>query len=305
MKRFTVMIGAALALAAPAQAETLRISGIYPAGVDEAAALRSIAVEPFGGEDGQRLSFLIEDRLRQVNLHNQPWLAVLVPELGNDADAVLQGFAEPRFAESTYAEQRETCLVRAADGTCTQTGMIEARCRRVSVSLRPNLRLVAQDGRVIWNSEPSRTQDFGWCPKYDDPPQVDSAIDGWLEAIAGETRYALAPYAQSRDIRIMESRSGLPRDMRGGFSAAIRITESDPQAACSAFVDLLAANPANPSLTFNAGLCAEQRGDFAEAERYYGAARLFDTSDDEAGSGLSRISQRRRAEWQMMQRQAQ
>lgn len=307
--KLAAVIGAvalgALAFAAPAQAETLRISGFYPAASDDAAALRSIAVERFSGEDGARLSFLIEDRLRQIVFYDQQWFAVLVPELGGEADAMLQGYASPRFSETTYTEERETCLTRAEDGTCTETGKVEAQCLRVNVSLRPSLRLVAYDGRVLWSAEPSRAQDFAYCPDFDDRPQVDPVIDGWLEAIAGEVRFALAPHYSVRDIRIMESRRGLPRAARRAFADSIRLTEVDPAAACTAFSDLLAANPAHPSLTFNAGLCAEQRGDYAGAEVHYRAARLFDTSDDEAGEGLSRIAQRRRADRQMVSRPSQ
>ena len=299
MRLAAALAGFVLAITTPAQAETLRISGFYPAASDDAAALRSIAVERFSGPDGERLSFLIEDRLRQIVFYDEPWLTVLVPELARDADAVLQGYASPRFAETAYTEERETCIARDDEGTCTERGMVQAECLRVNVSLRPSLRLIASNGRVIWSAEPNRAQDFLYCPAFDDRPQVDPTIDSWLEAIAGEARFALAPHYANRDIRIMESRSGLPRASRRPFADAIRLTEVDPGAACTAFMDLLAANPAHPSLTFNVGLCAEQRGDYAGADRHYGAARLFDTSDDEAGEGLSRVDQRRRADRQM------
>jgi hypothetical protein len=58
----------ALMAATAAQAETIRVVTVYPAASDEAAALRSIQVEPFGGNAGDDLTIQAEDVLRGINL---------------------------------------------------------------------------------------------------------------------------------------------------------------------------------------------------------------------------------------------
>ncbi len=303
MKWAVLVIGAGLSLASPAQAETLHLSGTAPAGSDAAAAQRSIAVERFGGQDGARLAFLIEGQLRDAYVTPEPYFSVLTPALANEADAVLQGFADPRLAESEFLAERETCIERAENGTCLKTGLVETQCLRVSASLRPSLRLVAREGEVLWSGEPARSQDFSWCPEFDEAPAIDPVIDSWLEASAAEVRFALAPHNWARNVRIMERSSGLSRPARQTFRNAIRIIEHDPYGACMNFTQLLAENPAHPSLTFNVGLCAEAQGDHVTAESHYRAALTHRNSDDECRAGLNRLAQRRRAEWQMASRE--
>lgn len=55
-------------LASAAGAESLRVGVWYPANSDQAAALRSIQVEPFGGDAGDDLTVQVEDVLRGIDL---------------------------------------------------------------------------------------------------------------------------------------------------------------------------------------------------------------------------------------------
>lgn len=283
---------AALAMvgAAPAAAETLRITGYAPADSFAAASIETIAVERFSGADGPRLSLLIEDRLREIELRGRPWFTVLVPSLAGDADAVLTGYIEPRFSESEYKATREICRREDEDGDCIERRDVELDCLRVTMRLRPEMRLIAYDGRLLWSSPLERSEQFSFCPEVDEEPDVDPRIDAMLEDVAQQVRSELAPSFIASDVRIMESRNGLDRDVRNAFRAAVQLTKSDEAAACHEFERLHAADPEQDSLTFNAGLCAEQRGDFAAARRYYRAALASKRSDDEAQAGLERIA---------------
>src|SRR5688572_27114047 len=99
-----VACGAALWCAA-AGAETLPVSGVYPAGNDAAAALGSIAVERFGGEEGQQVGIATADRLRAVTVDGEPYFRV-VPE-GSRADAVLQGTATAESSRRDSSPREE------------------------------------------------------------------------------------------------------------------------------------------------------------------------------------------------------
>ncbi len=302
--RIVLLAAACCSLSAPAEAETLRISGIYPASSDEAALVEAIAVDRFAGPDGARLAFLVEDRLRDVSIGGQPWFTVLVPQLADEADAVLQGLVEPRFAESRFRGTRSVCAVEDDDGECIERRDVETDCLRVTASLAPEMRLVGYDGSLLWSSSAQRSSEVSYCPEFDQKPDFSDTINGWLEGIADETRANLAPRYRVQDIRIMESRRDLERATRNLFRDAIRMTEEDEGRACDMFEQLFAAHPEHPSLVFNAGLCAEQGGDFDLAAQRYRLALGNDQSDDEGEAGLRRIAERLRAERQLAERAA-
>jgi len=296
--------GAALLLSATgAQAETLRVAGVYPAASDDAISIEVLTVDRFAGSEGARLSYLIEDRLRGVSIAGDPWFTVLVPQLAHEADGVLSGYAEPRFSEYDYRGTRNICVRKDEDNACIERRNVETDCIRVNLVMEPDVRLVAQDGRLLWSSNTRRTSEASFCPEFDASPQFDTIIDGWVNEFAAHVRTSLAPRSSTNSVRIMEGRRGLDREARSVFRTAVALTDTDERAACDMFGSLLADNPEQPSLIFNTGLCAEQMGDFAEAQDLYRVALSSRRSDDEAEAGLRRLSLRMRAERQLDERE--
>src|SRR6188474_2840070 len=88
-----VLAGCAFLCATAAAGETLPVKGVYPAGNDAAAALGTIAVEPFGGVDGQQLAIGVADQLRNITIDGEPYFRIVPGGGSADADAVLQGTA--------------------------------------------------------------------------------------------------------------------------------------------------------------------------------------------------------------------
>lgn len=301
MRKFSLLaMGLALGfLTSGAQAETLRISGIYPAATDEAIEVEAIAVEPFGGLDGRRLSYLIEDRLRRITIEGDQWFTVVVPEQGHSLDGVLSGHVEPRFSESAFVGIRNVCWQKNAQDICIEWRDVETQCLRVNLTMQPEMRLAARNGRLLWASNASRATEVSFCPEFDAEPDFEPIIAGWLEEFAAHARGSLAPSAYTSSVRIMESRSGLTGDARAQFRAAIGLTESNGREACAIFNSLLASNPNQASLRFNTGLCAEQAGDLDTAEQLYSLALSSRRSDDEARAGLRRVAERLRARDQL------
>lgn len=290
---------AGVGLSGAARAETLRISGVYPAASDGAAALNTLSVEKFSGTDGPALSFRVADALREAQIDGEPYFTVLVEQLAGEADAVLTGHAEPRFSEQEYRGEREVCWTEDDRGRCTERREVELDCIRVTMTLRPEMRLVGYNGNVLWSSSIERSHQESFCPVLDSPPSADEPIARMVGEIADEIRYELAPSYRAQDIRIMERRRGLEGDARSEFRDAIRLTKTDEAAACAEFERLHAANPNHPSLSFNVGLCAEQRYDVDAAEAAYTFALQFEDSDDEAQAGLRRLEARMRADMQL------
>ena len=299
-----LLTGAFMALASgaislPASAETLQISGIYPAASDGAAALNVISVERFSGPDGPALSFRVSDRLRSAQVQGEPYFTVLVEQLAADADAVLTGHLLPTFSEQEYEGEREICWAEDDRGRCIERREITLDCIRVTMNVRPEMQLIGRNGNLLWNSDLHRSHRTSFCPELDDAPDADGPIARMIDEIADETRRQLAPVYRVHDVRIMERRRGLEGQDRDDFRAAIRLTDTDEEAACAEFERLHAANPDHPALSFNIGLCAEQRYDIDAAESAYSHALQFEDSDDEAQAGLQRLQDRMRADTQM------
>ncbi|MEL7728011.1 hypothetical protein AAG612_00555 [Citromicrobium bathyomarinum] len=301
----TGSIAAMLLGGANAQAETLRVETIYPAASDEAAAVRTIAIDRFAGREGSDFANRIEDRLLDAAIDGQPYFTLLHRSQAGKADAILGGGARVRVTETEFSQQRKICVEEDEDGDCVRREKVDLACVRLAIDVRPRANLRSAEGHILWSERLSRSEVLSYCPGYDDEPLIAPAVDLALAGAADDVRRALAPVQAIEDIRIMERRKGMPRDASKAFRDAIRLTKQDERGACEAFAALEPAIGAHPSLLFNLGLCAEQVGDFATAEQYYGQALADKTSDDEAQAGLRRIGLYLAAESQLESREPQ
>ena len=299
-----IVTAAMLLIGTNALAETLRIETIYPAGSDEAAAMRTIAIDRFTGREGRDFANRIEDRLADAAIDGEPLFTLIHRSQAENADAILDGEAWVRVTESEFSERRRVCVEEDEDGKCIRREKVDLACLRLAIDVGPRATLRSADGTILWSSQLSRNEVLSYCPDHDDEPLVAPVVDGALASAADDVRRALAPVQIIEDIRIMERRKGMARDVSRAFRDAVRMTKQDERAACDAFAALEPALGSHPSLLFNLGLCAEQIGDFATAETYYRQALVDKTSDDEAQTGLHRVDQSLVAERQLERRES-
>ena len=300
---FAALGGAIMTLTAfPAQAEQMRVDGYFPAASDEAAALRSIAVDDFAGEDGARLSLLTADALRAVQIRSQPWLSVLVGRFGRDAEAVLDGTVRTDFDENNITLQREVCTAYDTYNSCIERVNQDVECLRVTVNVRPDLRLTRRNGQLVWSWSQQNSRNVEYCPDFDDRPDFEPLIDELLGEFARAIRYQLAPAYTGSNVRVLEGRGDLPRPLREPYRNAMRLVERDPVAACRGFAALLPQAPAHQQLVFNNALCAERSGDFDGAAAVYQQLANGRGAVREGRDGLARIERYRRARAQIERR---
>ena len=288
IRRAALAALAALALATPAAAETLTVETYSPALSEAALGVQTLSVDRFAGREGARFSFMVADALQQASIRGRPWFTVLVDD-GPGADAVLEGRVTPHIAEHRFRRKREVCWTYDEDGACSERRKVELDCIRLQADVRPDVRLVRRDGALLWTFTSARGDQEEFCPDVDDYPDVRAMIMDVLPDLAHDIRRELAPTGTILPVRIMERRNGLSGDDRDRFRDAVRLTKSDESAACESFERLHSANPEQPSLMFNIGLCAERRGDHPLARARYSAALGSERSDDEASQGLRRI----------------
>lgn len=296
------LVVSALACATPAHAEQMRVDGYFPAGNDEAANFRTIAVEDFSGEDGPRLSLRVADALREVRIDGRPWLSVLVGRFGRGGDAALQGDVRTRYDENVIMLRRNVCVAYDAYNNCQQQQEQDVECLRVTANIQPELRLVGRGGQLVWRYSQQSSRNAEYCPDFDEQPDFDGYIDEMLAEFTTQIRYALAPAHESRSIRVLGGRDELPRPLRDSYRNALRQTERDPAAACAIFASLAPQAPQHVQLLHNNALCAERAGDYAAAERGYQQLTTSRGAQREGRDGLARIAQYRRGRAQIERR---
>ncbi len=297
-----VGLAVATLAAAGAHAETLRIESLVPAQSDEAAALHAIAVDRFEGREGPGFANLIEDRLAAASIDGQPYFTLIHSSQAYNADAILDGEARVRVSETKYTQRRNVCVEEDDKGKCLRREDRELSCRRLSLDVLPRANLRMPDGVMVWSRNFAKNRVLSYCPGYDDEPLIATAVDAAMAEAADEVRLALAPMQVWQDVRVMESRKGMPKPVSEAFRGAIQLTKRNERGACEAFAALEPEMPTHPSLVFNLGLCAEQTGDFDTAKRYYRAALADKKSDDEAQMGIRRIDRTLAAERQLSRR---
>lgn len=298
----TIIAATLVAAAVPAAAEQMQVDGYFPAGSDEAANLRSIAVEDFSGEDGPRLALQVADALRDVRIDGRPWLQVLVGRFGRGGDAALQGNVRTRYDENVIMLRRNVCVSYDQYDNCQAREDQYVECLRVSANVQPELRLVGRGGQLIWRYSQQSSRNAEYYPDFDEQPDFDAYIDEMLGEFTTQIRYALAPAHEGRSIRVLGGRDELPRPLRDTYRNAMRLTERDPAQACSIFASLAPQAPQHVQLVHNNALCAERVGDYARAEQGYQQLTTSRGAQREGREGLARIAQYRRGRAQIERR---
>lgn len=87
------------------------------------------------------------------------------------------------------------------------------------------------------------------------------------------------PLISTYNVRVRESTKGLAKPAAAQFKALVTQTKRDARGACAGWQAMRAEAGAHPSLLFNLGVCAEQRGDYAPALALYREAASAGASE--------------------------
>ena len=314
----------ALAAAFPgaATAEVLTIEGIYAARDPGAIEVEEIVVERFGGEIGEQLALALTDRLEAIALDGQPYFGLRAATGGGDrvyvygADtpaggnspmeragpvtATLRGTASSEVTETLSGTTKQTrCLRKNEKGKCVEKTIDVYECRELTVSLAPELRLVAAERGTLYAARDRLSRSVRFCGNDSSIPSALPMMEELIDRFATRVRLDLAPQFRREDVRVLESRKGLAKGDSAAFKQAVKLTKNDQLAACLRFNELAERNPGQASAVFNAGLCSERDGRLEEAAAKY--RRALATGEGEAYSraGLERVASRLEAEQQL------
>ncbi|WP_140420518.1 hypothetical protein [Novosphingobium sp. B 225] len=304
MRAFALTVaGLALGLSAlPAQAEVLQVFGLIPARNDEAAALRSIVVDGFGGSEGPALTIRIEDLLRGLSVDGTPWFRVLPAATASGGDALLRGTADAEVQFQRYTEKREECAEKDGDGKCLRKEQRQVKCSKRRITLDVAMRMVGPDGTLIFSDDTPETVEDSSCEGDENPPRNrNDVVRGLVGRVAERLRLEFSPRYTDAQVRVDENRKGLAKVDADRFKQAVRLTKSDPRAACQVWSQVGAGNPGHVPTQFNLALCAETRGAEGEQAAYAGYRKVLEMSPNygAAIAGTGRIDRNLRARAQI------
>jgi hypothetical protein len=286
-----------LCLAAPAAAETLPISGSDPAAANVNDLLR-LAVDRFEGEDGGAIAQKLEDALGKTQFGGYSYFRIVAPESGVPVDGLLTGTTRASVDEAPVTEKRKKCTEYdpADKKKCVKEVETDIRCRRRTISVATTARLVAiGDGSIRYTRPLNARDQQTYCPDRAASRTVDDYIEGVQDDQVQAIRRDLAPTAYNIAVRVDENRKGLSKAASDSFKEAIRLTKTDPAAACSTWAALTQAAEPTAALAFNLGLCAEMNRDFDAATDWYEQAQRLGSKNRDIGEGLTRVASHRRA----------
>lgn len=277
MRRLGVALLLGLGIASPLLAESISITGRFPAPYREGGYIRRIAVDRVTGPDGRALAFALERALgnagRQVVLGGAP------------ADAGVSGDVATQINEGRVEQQREQCL-QTVGSQCIKREQVKVACNRRVIDLIADLRIAdARRGDILYSARKTRHSELTYCPGDADPAPVEGVIRGMVDDIASEAARDITPYTQTYTQRFYESREGLAKEVGQRFKDAIAQTKRDMPGGCAALAELDQQVP-HFALAYDAGLCAEAAGDYPRALAAYQRARDLrprDTADFTAG----------------------
>jgi len=274
-------------------------SPVRPADDDVAKQVRSIEIEEFSGNRGDRLQQRIESKLSAVSINNESYFDISSRPGDQDADALLSGSANLDIDIIDTEESRRRCVERDADDKCLERKFIDVFCNKRTITLLATVRftvLQKGSGRFVRDFEPKVTETV--CDnegRLESFPNENRQIDDLTENLAVEIRHTLAPAQRREKIRLLESRKGLSKEDAKAFKAAVKKTKSDAQLSCSMFEQLEESGAANVSLAYNLGLCSERIGDLDKAQERYEASQSRFGQKQEVTAAIQRLSDHRNA----------
>jgi len=303
--RMGVIALAAGGLATAAWAETLQMTGTWPAPSREAAMLRSIEVERLSGRDGAQVGAAIERALSRQNGNGIAYFDVYYGgrRASGGADGTLSGSVSSGIEESFYKQSDKRCVEKDKNNKCTKEETVETPCTLRVANLTADIRIVRNsDGRIVYSAARPLRREIRWCKGQNPSMSAEEMIGQMVGEVGEGLRGDTIPVTSSYRIRILESDKGIPRELNRHFKDTIKLTQRNPAQACQDWNALNGQIPNNGVITFNVGLCAEWSGDLKGAERWYRAAGPLLGRGNDAGEGINRVQRRMIADSDLAER---
>lgn len=254
---------------------------MMPPAMPEAASLRTLAVTSAPGRGADPLVAQVEAQLSKVRWDEQLFYT-MVPASDARREGVLEiASAAPQATDSRFN------TTRCAPGLKTCKNPAEQRqvaCTKRVVNMGATARLQIVKTGAVATRQVSAAREASHCDGDAGGLPAAGAMQGELVAeLANKVQDAFAVRAEERPIRLMDSATGIvDAERKTRFTQAVAFMKAKRlDRACSAFSELSEIERRSVAVMFNAGFCAEARGDWAAANALYRAADALTTKPDD------------------------
>lgn len=282
--------------------------------VAEASAYRSIAVMPFGGQNGPSFTTEIESVLAQAKvgrstvmrvhtseqvlhaLNTQRALRGQSPsEIGKlmGSDATLSGeVLNVDVRDHHYNDQEQQCartekkkgLFGGTVDSCVEWRPATISCRERIADYAVNVRLTeTKSGKVVYADQITRRVNAKAC-KNDRLPDEAGMRGEARQKVVSRVMQAIVPHESEQKIVLLSADDKLARpgssEKFGGAMDYAKAGRSDR--ACEVFRELYDVEKQSPALTYNMGVCEESEGRARDAYDYFVQADRLSGSPNQA-----------------------
>ena len=304
---------------------------LQPAQYHEASLIKTVAVLPFNGPEGNAFAAEIEGVLVSIGIDDKRYFTLVdratldktisemqlsqsgmvdqktAVKLGKlvGAQGIYTGIvSQNNYNESRYSEKRSTCAQyetrRDKDGNTYQGSCVFWRYYNVSCTKRvasfavsPKL-VEVSTGKILYSRNLSATAESTGC-KDTNPVQGESVlIEKAKASVKKEFRRDIAPYYVTREIKLMDSTDGIEStEAKDKLKSGLAYADKGRMDnACELWGEAHNLAGNSPALLYNLGVCAESRGDQDAALTLYKQAdKKLGKPDDDISLALNRVSE--------------
>jgi len=312
-------------------ATKIAINMLQPAEYHEASLTKTVAVLPFSGQEGQRITSEVEGVLGSISIDGQNYFTVVdrnaLDKIMKEMKLSQSGMVDPNTAaevgkligaqgiytgavtqynstEGHYTEERSECSQHAQEcddkGKCTQGKCIQWRKYNVNCTKRsgyfaftPKL-IEVQTGKIIYTRDINGSATSSGCTDGTPPKSGSELVGQSITMAKAGFRKDIAPYYVVREIKLMDSTNGIDSAAaKDKLKMGIEYAgKKRLDAACELWGEADTIAKNSPSIVYNLGVCAESRGDVAAALPLYKKAdKLLGKPDDDITLALARVTE--------------
>ena len=301
-----VLFGYLMTLANVGAAETISMTGVFPASSTETAKLSRLAVRPFGGTAGFLFSRSIQSALNTPDIGRMPYFILVVAgDRTVRADAVIDGSGSASSTDQRFTQTVSDCT-QYSGIKCVAANTRNVQCVNRIIDASFDLRIVRTgSGEILYSAHKPLQDQSIWCEGQVAAATVNQIVSTLAAQAAEQIRLEITPHSQAYSVRVMETTKGISKPHIRAFKDLIRLSTNDIADSCQGWKTLATQEPDSASIAYDMGICQENEQAYADAENSYRKAQImFGDGKKEVAASITRANQLAQVHAQVMQQLA-